>query len=148
MRILSLLAISILLLSACKKEDVSLKLKNETSEQMRGKWMVQRIIYDHIFNEDAINKSYKPLKLLSSKIETIGTANDYFDFQPNALVKINTSYSYRLKSYRVWNPLQVLVGQEEGWIEKLTATELVLQLERNGTEQYKSVTRIYLSRSR
>ena len=113
-----------------------------------GKWMVQRIIYDRIINEAAINKLYKPLKLLNSKIETIGTANDHFDFQPNELVKINTSYSTKLKNYRVWNHSQVLVGEEGGWIEKLTATELVLQLERNGSEQYKSVTRIYLSRSR
>jgi hypothetical protein len=138
MKIFAFLTISILLLSACEKEDLAPKLRRETADKMMGKWMVQR----------TIDQVYDPLPTLSSTIEVLGTANDYFDFQANELVEIKTSYSARLEDYRVWNPSQVMVGEVVWWIEKLTATELVLKLDRNDAVQYRRyVTRIYLSRT-
>jgi len=146
MRILSLLAISILLLSACKKEDVSLKLKNETSEQMMGKWMVQRIIYEVSIKKVINNDLYKALNLLNSKLEVHGSAHDCFDFQGHEMVQIKTSESAKLKSYNILNPSQVMIGHEEWRIEKLTATELELKFVRDAGD-FTRVTRMYLNRS-
>ena len=147
MKILSILTMSILLFSACQREDLAPNLSRETSEKMMGKWMVQRIIYDLTMNEAAITELYKPLKLLNNKIEALGTANDCFDFQANELVEIKTTYSDKLKNYKVSNPSEVMIGGESWGIEKLTTTELVLKLQRNVTAQYKRVTTLHLSRS-
>ena len=126
MKVLSFLTIVIFLLSSCEKEDLAPKLRSETAEKMMGKWMVQRTSL-----ETVVKGEYYPPLLRNSKIEVLGAADEYFDFQANELVEIKTSKSAaRHKNYKVWNPSQVMVGQEGWWIEKLTATEMVLKLER------------------
>ena len=139
MKIFSFLTISILLLTACEKEDLAPKLRRETAEKMIGKWMVQR----------TINEVYDPLPTLSSTTEIPGTTDDYFDFQSKEWVEVNSSQNgAKVESYYVWNPSQVMIGEVGWWIEKLTATELELKLDRNDAAQYKRfVTRIYLSRT-
>jgi len=136
----SLFTICIILLSACEKEDLAPKMRRETAEKMMGKWMVQRTLY----------QVYDPLPTLSSTTETAGTANDYFEFRSGELVEVNSlSSGAKVENYHVWNPSQVMIGEVGWWIEKLTATELELKLDRNDAAQYKRfVTRIYLSRTR
>ena len=146
MRTLSLLTICLLVLSACKKEDLSGKLRNETSEKMMGKWMVQRIVYDVSLNQVPNNDLYKELKLLNSKLEVLGSSRDCFDFQANEMVQIKTSESAKLKSYNILSPSQVMIGQEGWYVEKLTATELELKLVRDAVD-FTRVSRMYLSRS-
>jgi len=136
----------LLVLSACKKEDLSGKLRNETSEKMMGKWMVQRIVYDVSLNQVPNNDLYKELKLLNSKLEVLGSSRDCFDFQANEMVQIKTSESAKLKSYNILSPSQVMIGQEGWYVEKLTATELELKLVRDAVD-FTRVTRMYLSRS-
>jgi hypothetical protein len=141
MKIFSFLIVSILLLSACEKEDFASKSRRETAEKIIGKWMMQRTIYEVTINQVTAN----PLPLLDSKIEVLGTANDYFDFQANESVQIKTSYSDKFKYYRVSNPSLVMVGEKSWGIEKLTGTELVLKLDRDAV-QCKRSTRMHLSR--
>jgi len=136
----------LLVLSACKKEDLSGKLRNETSEKMMGKWMVQRIVYDVSLNQVPNNDLYKELKLLNSKLEVLGSSRDCFDFQANEMVQIKNSESAKLKSYNILSPSQVMIGQEGWYVEKLTATELELKLVRDAVD-FTRVTRMYLSRS-
>ena len=143
MKIFSFLTIGILLLSACEKEGLTSELREETAGKIMGKWMMQRTIYEITINQIIAD----PLPLLDSKIEALGTANDYFDFRVNELVEIKTSYSGKLKYYQVSNPSQVMIGEESWWIEKLTGSELVLKLDRDAVK-YKRSTRMYLSRRR
>jgi len=139
MKIFSPLILSMLLLSACEKEDLAPKLRRETAEKIMGKWMVQR----------TINEVYDPRPGVGGKTETPGTADDYLDFKTKELVEIKSSQSsIKVESYTVWNPTQVMIGTVTWWIEKLTATELVLIWDRDGAAQYsRYVTRIYFTKT-
>ena len=138
MKISSALIISMLLWSACEKEDLAPKLRRETAEKIMGKWMVQR----------TINEVYDPRPGAGGITETAGTADDYLDFKTSELVEIKSSQaSLKVESYTVWNPSQVMIGAVSWWIDKLTASELVLIWDRNDASTYtRSVTRIYLTR--
>ena len=95
--------------------------------------------------ERTFDEAYYPLLLRSSKIDILGSANDYYNFQANELVEVNTTYSANVKSYRVWNPSQVMIGEAMWWIEKLSTTELELKQDINDpVKHYRVVARIYL----
>ena len=107
------------LVVACEKEAVATKLRREAAEKIIGKWSVAATHNDY----------YAPINTLVKSEEQPGTVNDYYDFKKEELVEVNSTSGTRTESYHVWNPYQVMIGDTSWWIRKLTANEMVLEVD-------------------
>jgi hypothetical protein len=136
---LTLLIIFISLCAACKKEDLAAKLREETHQQLQGKWYIESIV----------REVYEPIPILHSHNEYTGKPTDYYFFKTNNNVEITRPEAGQSneEGYEVVNPSQLIIGNEVWWIEHLTADSFQLAKDRNKVEENRRyVTRIYLAR--
>lgn len=135
----SLLVISITLCSACKKENYAAKLRQETDQQLQGRWYIESIV----------REMYAPIPTLSSRTEYAGKPTDYYFFKTNHNVEITVPEPGQAneEGYEVVNPSQLIIGNDVWWIKDLTADSFQLLKDHNKVEENRRyVTRIYLAR--
>jgi hypothetical protein len=138
-QLLALMIISITLCTACKKENYAAKLRQDTHEQLQGKWYIESIV----------REVYEPISTLSSRTEYAGKPTDYYLFKANHNVDITLPQPGQSneEGYEVVNPSQLIIGNEVWWIKDLTAESFQLLKDRNQVEETRRyVTRIYLAR--
>jgi hypothetical protein len=132
----------LLLLSSCSKEDIGPRLKREAEEKMIGKWILER----------RVSEVYAPIVAhpvpgTGSSTEYTGNADDYFQFQTDKHLLIDTAATLNHTDFEVINPSQVVIGLQPWRIEELTANRLLLVWDRNdGAQNKRFITKIYLKK--
>ena len=132
------LALGLLILVSCRKENVAEKLKSETEQKVLGKWFV----------DSTLIEIYQPISQLSSSTKYIGTETDTYSFRPDHIVVKSVAVSGQQEQpFEVVNPFQLIIGSEVWRVEQLTITSLMLKLDRNDvTANQRNVTKIYLKK--
>lgn len=138
-RLLFLLITVLSLGSACKKENLAAKLREETHQQLQGKWFIESIV----------REVYQPIPILNSRTEYAGKPTDYYLFKTNQVVEITLPEPTQSneEGYEVINPSQLIIGSEVWWIENLKPGSFQLLQDHNKVDENRRyVTRIYFAR--
>ena len=140
--VICVLATGMLALSSCVKDDVAGQLRSEAEAKIMGKWKLDR----------RVSETYSPIPPhpvpgTGTSMEYTGTADDYFLFEPDNNVEIDTAGTAAVFSFDVINPSQVIIGERPWRIEELTETRLQMVWDRNdGAQNKRFITRLYLKR--
>ena len=134
-KILAMLCLSALVLTACQKDDAPEPLN---SEKILGTWRLQK----------AVDEYYQPVNTLVSTDEVIGTVGDSIVFKNNGEVYTYSPTEGNDKTtYRFINENTIEIEDELYEIKTLTTTELYLYMDHTDpaiNERY--VQKLYLVR--